>query len=353
MKKLLLILLCLPMIGVGQNTLPQILHTLSEEDLIGFSFTIQHAGENTDKNGNTEWSDATYWEKFELLPNNEWKVLKTHNDDTYKHRKLKEEYPNGRTTIWGKSGMCLGSNEHKDAICYDQSEKFLYKYNPFHKCPHWYIDGNYLYFFQEWYNGFDMHIERLFLFGKIDSVYSEISSKHGGSNRDLRFVKDKSKRGSQMHLISSYNKNFLIKFYPIKENVEWFVKNELNKWQEKGEFEKNVDYNKRVNERTRNQKAAEFEDLFIKRLMTQVKNTFSTEYIVLKEYDTENETFLLDIHPLGSLSLQVPIKEAPSFKKSFNPSFFNNIDFIIKDDKFTLSNIEYKKGFKVYKAKIF
>ena len=87
--------------------------------------------------------------------------------------------------------------------------------------------------------------------------------------------------------------------------------------------------------------------------MTQVKNTFSTEYIVLKEYDTENETFLLDIPPLGSLSLQVPIKEAPSFKKSFNPSFFKNIDFIIEDDKFVLSNIEYKKGFKVYKAKIF
>ena len=146
------------------------------------------------------------------------------------------------------------------------------------------------------------------------------------------------------------------------------VEKKINEWQVKGEFEKTSDYKIRVTEKNRKAKIKELQESAIKLLKNDFLNSIDFSNIELREYDADNETFLLKVRPVevrdfGIFSnsynnkksvyvweyddfvLRVPINEAKEFKESFSYYKFLNPECVIIDNKLRLSYIEVtKKG---------
>lgn len=112
-----------------------------------------------------------------------------------------------------------------------------------------------------------------------------------------------------------------------KQYVEAFV----NKWQKKGRYEKTADWQKRVNESTR--------QIVIDSLLQVAKN----EYIAyqsksvqnshsLVEYDADGEIFLVYDERFGSLLVPVPIAQAENFEKDFASVSRENTYYVANDN---------------------
>jgi hypothetical protein len=122
--------------------------------------------------------------------------------------------------------------------------------------------------------------------------------------------------------------------------IKEYVESRINSWQIKGEFEKISTYNQRVNEISRKNKI----DLFQKEAFVHYKKVAMDNLVIgditLEKYDAENETFLLETG-VGPFLLPVPINEAKLFKEKFTPHLLTNLDMVMKDSQFIISNIEY------------
>lgn len=134
--------------------------------------------------------------------------------------------------------------------------------------------------------------------------------------------------------------NFTNKKASISDRIKAYVEEKVNEWQQKGEFEKTVDYKQRVNEVSRNKKIEEFQKNAIENLKKEYKETVNYKNIKLGLYDADNESFLLSSDELGEFVVAVPVAEAPNFKQNFSSYQFNNPDFFIKDNNFILSYTE-------------
>ena len=132
------------------------------------------------------------------------------------------------------------------------------------------------------------------------------------------------------------------------DQISSYVETKINIWQAKGEFEKTEDYKLRVSQETRNKMIDSIQREAILTFKNQHKNKLNIESIYLSKYDADNETFLIDIFPLPSILLAVPIAEAQNFKQNFTSNSFSNMDFIIKDRQFILSKIDISAGSKTY-----
>ena len=127
----------------------------------------------------------------------------------------------------------------------------------------------------------------------------------------------------------------------IEDQLKSIVEYKINKWQQKGEFEKTVDYQKRVNQNSRNKMIEKYQ----KDALDFIKNEYSKKIywddIVLKKYDADNETFLLNSQQLGNFILNVPIDKAKSFKQNFgSPVKYKDSEFILSNNKFILSALK-------------
>ena len=126
----------------------------------------------------------------------------------------------------------------------------------------------------------------------------------------------------------------------ISERVRMYVEEKVTAWQQKGEYEKTTDYQLRVNEQTRQKKIEALSADALALFKEEEKNNFKIGACSIKgNYDADNESFLLDISPIGEVVIKVPLAEAPSFKQDFNNLSYKNPDFIIKDDYFVLSKL--------------
>jgi len=138
-----------------------------------------------------------------------------------------------------------------------------------------------------------------------------------------------------------------------KENVNFssfaqnYVENRINKWQVKGEFEKTVDWQNRVNETTRNEKAKqllkEAEEEFIKANFP--KTSIKME---LGIYDADNEVFLITSDLYGNLLVPIPHNEAQKFKDNWN-TITKTPKYFIENDFLALAEITFIHGDKTYK----
>jgi hypothetical protein len=134
----------------------------------------------------------------------------------------------------------------------------------------------------------------------------------------------------------------------LTDRITSYVEAEVNIWQAKGEFEKSSDYKIRVTQSSRNKKIADIQKDALQYFKTQYKKKVTFETVSLNEYDADNETFLLDPWPLKQFILPVPIEKAPYFKRNYVSSKFENVDFIIMNDEFILSHIEFTVDNEVY-----
>ena len=125
--------------------------------------------------------------------------------------------------------------------------------------------------------------------------------------------------------------------------IKNYVELKINAWQEKDEFEKLADYKLRVTKNTRDQQVKLYQQEAINFFKKEAIDSFDITEIELQKYDSENETFLLKPSNTESFLLPVPINSARNFKATYNPTWFENIDMVIKDDRFILSHIEYRK----------
>lgn len=126
-------------------------------------------------------------------------------------------------------------------------------------------------------------------------------------------------------------------YYPFSTFAKKYVERGVNDWQKKDEFERISDWQKRVNENSRKQKA---KDLLEEAEQKYI--AYHTQIITLNptlgKYDAENEVFAMNEPKYGSLYMAVPIDEARSFKENWghkNLSYKLNI----KDDLITLASI--------------
>ncbi len=142
----------------------------------------------------------------------------------------------------------------------------------------------------------------------------------------------------------------------IKENVQ----NKVNRWQQKGEFEKMADYNIRVSKITLNNAILKFQQDAIDLLSYYYWNIIGYKAsFELMPYDSENETFIITSNLYGDLAIKVPIIKAQIFKDNFYSLKFSqdksylekdkltkniNYSFVLGDNKLILSHLVFKLG---------
>ncbi len=119
--------------------------------------------------------------------------------------------------------------------------------------------------------------------------------------------------------------------------IQMDVQEKINDWQKKDEFEKTMDYENRVNERSREKKIIEFQDNTIARYKILQARCTDFSDITIGAYDADNESYLLSSKTLGPLIVSVPLTDAPYFKNNFSNLQFRNPDFYIKDNQFKLA----------------
>lgn len=121
-----------------------------------------------------------------------------------------------------------------------------------------------------------------------------------------------------------------------------YVEKHLNEWAKKGEFEKNDDYVKRVNELTLRQ---EYERLSRKAqdeyLAAYGKKLRLTDF-TLEPYDADNETYMI-LSDYGPIILNVPAEnsEAESFKSSWKGVHFKNPRYYIENNEVKIAGITF------------
>ena len=173
------------------------------------------------------------------------------------------------------------------------------------------------------------------------------------------------------------------------ENIEAYesymkvnIESNINKWQQKGEFEPTLKWKERVNEITRKQKVEELTvkykkeyaihlDVYKKRyteLIEEYKreyNRLRDEYYTLKaeykeiafktssfslmRYDADNQSFMIKSDKQGDILMSVPLEEAPSFKQNWN-AIKQTITpiFVPSGDDVVLTSVTVTHGSKKY-----
>jgi len=110
-----------------------------------------------------------------------------------------------------------------------------------------------------------------------------------------------------------------------KERANNYVAKKLEEWKERGEYEKTIDYNKRLESKV-HEKSDAFEQEIIDKIASEVLWSCGS-----KKYDADNEEFILIFNNVEPFKISVPINEAEEFGENFN-----SLEFI--DPKFSLQN---------------
>ena len=111
-----------------------------------------------------------------------------------------------------------------------------------------------------------------------------------------------------------------------------YVEKVINDWQKKGEFEKLTDWQKRVNEETRQQKVfsltKDAQDLYVN---VGAKRLPQDKLRIVGVYDPDNETYnIKSNYSKKLLTVHIPVADAENFKSEFNKVKY--------EPKFTIEN---------------
>ena len=125
-----------------------------------------------------------------------------------------------------------------------------------------------------------------------------------------------------------------------------YVEQKIAAWQVKGEFEKTIDYQRRVNNKSRALIIEEFQREALLFLEQQIVGQFESNkknpgVVSLDYYDADNESFKIDISGLSSIVMGVDIELAPSFKETFNPGLLEIDDLGYSEGVFKIVRATY------------
>ena len=171
--------------------------------------------------------------------------------------------------------------------------------------------------------------------------------------------------------LKAYIFSRLTKIENYKDYLKSNIENNINQWQQKGEFEPTSKWVERVNEKSRKKKIDEltikFQDEYKEKVAVYNKRyaELMTEYYTLisksKEeeflkanfelmvYDADNQSFLINSDKQGDILMSVPLEEAPSFKQNWN-TIKNTITptFVPSGDDVVLTSVTVTNGNKKY-----
>ncbi len=157
-------------------------------------------------------------------------------------------------------------------------------------------------------------------------------------------------------------RSFIDGLAPVKENGEWsfidscgyhynskseyfpfyaksIIEPHVNKWQQKGRYEKTEDYLERVNSSTR-QKFIDSLTLIVRNsfISRNTKNLRTAQKLI--DYDADNEVFLINDTRFGEILVPVPIDRAPEFEHQFS-SLRKQSEYGIADGHLALTSVTY------------
>ncbi|HPV56226.1 MAG TPA: OmpH family outer membrane protein, partial [Tenuifilaceae bacterium] len=160
---------------------------------------------------------------------------------------------------------------------------------------------------------------------------------------DSAIVKDHFNYSEFKNDIILIDENFIAH---LNSSPNYFIKNYvehgINEWQQKGEFEKITDYQKRVNEQTRKIKVQQLTDEALKSFKQEYSKGIDWKELTLTPYDSENETYLIVSPKVGQFAVSVPIAEAQMLKQNWASVKFENQDYYISNDSLTLAKVTIK-----------
>ena len=151
----------------------------------------------------------------------------------------------------------------------------------------------------------------------------------------------------------------------LNQEIEKYVKQNIFKWQEKGEYEKTSSYNVRVTQKSRQDKVIDYEkeamikigEYLIESLKVNTdKLHLGIENIEVSKYDADNETFIINIKHSDyyiPFIINIPITTAKDFKENLSQAILTNAEFVVIDNKAVLSfaNVEFENAIYNYNNK--
>jgi hypothetical protein len=100
-----------------------------------------------------------------------------------------------------------------------------------------------------------------------------------------------------------------------------------------------ADYQKRVNETSRNKKAQELANEAVEQLKKEYTQKVDWSALTISQYDADNETYLVESPQLGVFALPVPISDAKSLKENWMKAKFSNQDYFINENRLNLAKL--------------
>ena len=129
-----------------------------------------------------------------------------------------------------------------------------------------------------------------------------------------------------------------------KETFSYFVLNyveqEINKWAQRGEFERTSDWEQRVNEDSRKAKSAELFKDAERVYITEHSKNMPVGNITLGAYNADIEVFIINNDLYGDWLAAVPIHEAPDFRNNWN-NILKTPQWVISNDRIAFAGYKF------------
>ena len=130
---------------------------------------------------------------------------------------------------------------------------------------------------------------------------------------------------------------------PFSPFAKDYIESRIRKWQQKDEFENIEEYQRRVTVDTRNEKVKQLQKEAEQEYIKMYAKNIRFNDLVLKSYDAEHESYLVESPRFGDLVVTVPRanNEAQVFKSSWSGMKFSNPQYCVRNDQLMLSGLTF------------
>ena len=119
-----------------------------------------------------------------------------------------------------------------------------------------------------------------------------------------------------------------------------YVEQEMNKWAQKGEFERTADWQQRVNEDSRKAKKVELFNAAEQVYIAEQSKNMPVGNITLGAYNADIEVYLINNDLYGDWLAPVPIQEAPDFRDNWN-NILKTPQWVISNDQLAFAGYKF------------
>ena len=143
----------------------------------------------------------------------------------------------------------------------------------------------------------------------------------------------------------------------ISSEIKRYVEEQINKWQEKSEFERTADYKVRISDENRKRKIEEFTNQILVQIKEREAKYITPNSFSIGTYDADNESFLVEREGFR-YPIRVPLSEARDFKTDWNNMDLSKTDFYIDNSNhlqlsaFTITDQTTKKVYRYDDKKV-